>query len=152
MKKTKEIISYIIFGVLTTAVSWGSYTLFVNTFKINIFWSNFLSWVCAIIFAFVTNKLWVFDSKSWNGKLVIKELTSFVASRGATGVLEIFLVPAIAKLGFDNIFYSALTKLSVSAEILFTNGIYSKISVAFIVVVLNYVFSKLFVFKKKEEK
>lgn len=151
MKKTKEIVLYIIFGVLTTVVSWGSYTLFVSACKANVFWSNLLSWVCAVAFAFVTNKLWVFESKSWKSNVIIKELVSFVASRGATGVIEIVAVPLIAKLGFDNIFYSLLNSLNIKINVLFTDGIYSKISVAFIIVILNYIFSKLFVFKKKDK-
>lgn len=148
MKKTKEIVLYIVFGVLTTLVSWGSYALFVNFAKLNVFWSNLLSWFCAIAFAYVTNKLWVFESKSWEKKLVIKELFGFVASRGVTGVIEIVFVPVLAKLGFDNVFYSMLENFEVDVDILFTQGIYSKIAVAVIVVILNYVFSKLFVFKR----
>lgn len=151
MNKAKEIIMYFIFGVLTTLVSWGSYALLVNVCRINVFWSNLLSWVCAIAFAFVTNKLWVFESKSWKTKILKKELFSFVASRGATGVIEIVAVPLIAKLGFDNIFYNVFNSLNIKYDILFTNGIYSKISVAFVIVVMNYVFSKLFVFKRKDK-
>lgn len=152
MKKSREIVLYIIFGVLTTVVSWGSYTAFVNMCKINVFWSNLLSWICAVAFAFVTNKLWVFESKSWKSNVLFKEIATFVASRGATGVIEIVAVPLIAKWGFDNLFYSVLNSLNIKFEVLFTEGIYSKISVAFIIVILNYVFSKLIVFKKKEEK
>lgn len=151
MKKTREIVLYIIFGILTTAVSWGSYTVFVKL-GISVFWSNLISWVCAVAFAFVTNKLWVFESKSWKSKIVLKEASTFVASRGATGVLEIALVPILAKIGFDNVFYNILNGMNIKLELLFTEGIYSKISVAFIIVILNYIFSKLFIFKKKEEK
>lgn len=150
MKKAKEIILYVAFGVLTTLVSWGSYAIFVNFAKITVFWSNLLSWICAIVFAYVTNKLWVFESKSWESGLVIKELLGFVASRGVTGVIEIVFVPVLAKLGFDNIFYSMLKNLDIKAELLFTDGIYSKIAIAVIVVILNYIFSKLFVFKKRK--
>lgn len=149
MKNKKEILMYIVFGVLTTIVGWGTYTLFANACKMNVFWSNLLSWACAVAFAFVTNKLWVFESKSWERKQVLKEASGFVASRGITGVIEIVSVPLVARLGFDNIFYNALNKLEITADILFTNGIYSKVSVAFVIVILNYVFSKLIVFKKR---
>lgn len=149
MKNKKEILMYIVFGVLTTLVGWGTYALFANACKMNVFWSNLLSWACAVAFAFVTNKLWVFESKSWDKKQVLKEASGFVASRGLTGVIEIVAVPIVAKLGFDNIFYNALNKLEITADILFTNGIYSKVSVAFVIVILNYVFSKLIVFKKR---
>lgn len=149
MKNKKEILMYIVFGVLTTVVGWGTYTLFANACKMNVFWSNLLSWVCAVAFAFITNKLWVFESKGWDKKQVLKEASGFVASRGLTGVIEIVAVPLVARLGFDNIFYNALTKLEITTDILFTNGIYSKVSVAFIIVILNYVFSKLIVFNKR---
>lgn len=148
-QKHKEIITYIIFGVLTTLVSWGTYAVFVNLLSINIFWGNLLSWVCAVSFAYVTNKLWVFDSKSWKASIVIKEIISFVASRGVTGVIEIVAVPLLAKTGFDNIFYNILDKMNVSLGILFTDGIYSKIVLAVVVVILNYFFSKFIIFKKK---
>ncbi len=152
MKKlfTKEILMYLIFGVLTTVVSWGTYTLFVNGCKMSVFWANFVSWVCAVTFAYITNKLWVFNSKSWEVKFVIKEAISFFASRGATGVIEIVCVPLLVKTSFDNLFYNLFEKMGVGVKILFTDGIYSKIVVSFIIVILNYVFSKLIVFKNKK--
>ncbi len=151
--KYKEIITYIIFGVLTTVVNWVAYTIFVNLFSAfsqRVFIANLLAWIVSVAFAYVTNKLWVFDSKSWKPSLVIKEIIGFVASRGITGVIEIVFVPLLAKTGFDNIFYSIVTKMGLTAKVLFTDGIYSKISLAVIVVILNYVFSKLIVFKKKK--
>lgn len=142
---------YLIFGVLTTVVSWGTYTLFVNICKMSVFWANLLSWVCAVTFAYITNKLWVFESKSWQAKILLKEVGTFVASRGLTGVIEIVAVPILVKLSFDNIFYNILEKMSITLKILFTDGIYSKIIISFIIVVLNYVFSKLIVFKKTKD-
>lgn len=147
--KYKEIITYIIFGVLTTLVSWGSYALFVNLMSMSVFLGNLLSWICAVAFAYVTNKLWVFDSKSWKPSVIGKEIVTFVASRGVTGVIEIIAVPLLAKTGFDNIFYNILHKMNISLNILFTDGIYSKIVLAVIVVILNYFFSKFIIFKKK---
>ncbi len=148
--KTKEIIMYLIFGVLTTLVSWGTYVLFANPLGLGVFVSNLLSWICAVIFAFFTNKLWVFDSKSFEAKTFLKEAATFVASRGITGVFEIVFVPLISKIGFDNLFYPLFKSAGITLKVLYTDGIYSKIAVAVIVVILNYVFSKLFVFKKKE--
>lgn len=77
--KYKEIITYIIFGVLTTVVSWATYNVFVGAVKMPVWLGNALSWICAVTFAYVTNKLWVFESKSWNIKLVVKEIISFSA-------------------------------------------------------------------------
>lgn len=151
MKKsnTKEIIMYIIFGILTTVVSWSSYTIFVNICKMSVFWANLISWLCAVAFAYITNKLWVFESKSWSAKTLLKEISTFVASRGITGIIEIVAVPLMVKISFDNIFYIVLQKLNISAKILFTDGIYSKICISFIIILLNYIFSKLIVFKGK---
>lgn len=153
-KGTKEIIMYLIFGVLTTIVSWGSYTLFVNAIRLSVFWSNLFSWICAVTFAYVTNKLWVFESKSWSSKILVKEIATFFASRGVTGIIEIVCVPLLEKTIFDELFYGLLEGTGISgiaSKILFTDGIYSKIIVSFIIVILNYVFSKLIVFKKSAE-
>jgi len=150
-KKYKEIITYIIFGVLTTVVSWGSYTVFVEMLSMKVFLGNLLSWVCAIVFAYITNKLWVFDSKSWKPDVIGKEIVTFVASRGVTGVIEILCVPLLAKTGFDTIFYGILEKMNISIGILFTDGIYSKIFLSVIVVILNYFFSKFVIFAKKKK-
>ena len=149
-KKHKEIILYIIFGVLTTLVSWGSYAVFINFCNTTVFTASLLSWICGVTFAFVTNKLLVFKSEAKDFKTLSKEIVSFVASRGITGIIEVFGVPMLAKTGYDNIFYNILTKTGLTVKLLFTDGIYSKITLAFIVVLLNYVFSKLFIFKKKK--
>lgn len=149
--KYKEIITYVIFGVLTTVVSWGSYTVFVEVLSMKVFVGNLLSWICAIVFAYVTNKLWVFESKSWKPGVIGKEIVTFVASRGITGVIEILCVPLLAKTGFDNIFYGILEKMNISIGILFTDGIYSKIFLSVVVVILNYFFSKFIIFKNKKK-
>ena len=156
LKKYREIIMYIIFGLLTTFVGWGSYVVFVNSFPIDnkdilVFVSNLLRWICGVVFAFVTNKLWVFNSKSWKKKLVIKEAVTFVSSRAITGVLEIFGVPLLASTGYDGIFFNIVKAMGISMKLFYTEGIYSKMSVAVIVIILNYVFSKLFVFKDKKD-
>ena len=150
MKNKKEIIMYIVFGILTTLVSWGTYILFEKALK-SVFWANLLSWICAVSFAYITNKLWVFESKSFDFKTLIKEIPSFVVSRGITGVFEIAFVPLLAKWGFDNPFFSLAKAMKITADVFYTDGIFSKISVAIIVVILNYIFSKLIVFKKAGE-
>ena len=75
-KKHREITAYIFWGIMSTIVSWGSYILFENI-GINILISNILIWICAVTFAFITNKLWVFASKSFDKATVFKELSSF---------------------------------------------------------------------------
>lgn len=150
--KYKEIITYVVFGVLTTVVSWGSYAVFVNLLSMKVFLGNLLSWVCAVAFAYITNKLWVFESKSWKPSVIGKEIVSFVAARGITGVIEIVCVPLLAKTGFDSVFYNVLERMNITLGILFTDGIYSKIVLAVIVVIVNYFLSKFLIFKNKKTK
>lgn len=149
IRNNRELISYLFWGVLTTVVSWGSYALFAKLFaaatamgqETLVLVSNILSWVCAVLFAFVTNKIWVFRSRSWAGKLVAVEMLKFVASRAATGAAEILLVPAVVWLGIDR-------------PVLGITGGLAKIIVSLTVVIVNYVLSKFLVFtsvKKKDE-
>ena len=147
-KEYIEIISYLFWGVMTTVVSWASYGLFalmfsnqmdeVVLFSITIpmvvLLANILSWICAIIFAFVVNKLWVFQSKSWKKAVWVPELGKFLSSRIVTGIIEIVAVPLMVSLGLNQ-------------TILGVEGMFAKVLVSVIVVLLNYIFSKLFVFK-----
>ncbi|MEE1003307.1 MAG: GtrA family protein [Acutalibacteraceae bacterium] len=150
--KHKEIILYVIFGVLTTLVGWGSYVLSVDFIGLSVFVSSIVSWVCGVVFAFVTNKIWVFESRSWKPAVMGKELVTFVSSRAITGVIEVFGVPLLESTGFDNIFYNIARNLNLSLGVCYTKGIYSKLSLSVIVVILNYIFSKLFVFKDTKDK
>ena len=157
--KYKEIIMYIIFGVLTTLVNWVVYTVLIKIFGgaaesetvmfalfgkditmkiLYIFIANFVAWVAGVVFAFVTNKIWVFESKSWRFGLVMKELWLFVAARLLTGVLEWFGVPALVAAGLDQPLFGI-------------DGFLAKVIVSVIVVILNYVFSKLIIFRKKKD-
>lgn len=141
LQKYREIISYIFWGVMTTAVSFVTYSLFTLLFtafldtNTAVFISNTLSWVCAVLFAFITNKLWVFNSKSFEKSVVVPELLKFLSSRIATGVVEIAGLPLLISLGLD-------------ATIFGIEGLVAKIVINIIVIVLNYVFSKLIIFKK----
>ncbi|MCI8299163.1 MAG: GtrA family protein [Lachnospiraceae bacterium] len=149
-KQKKEVILYIIFGILTTIVSWGMYALLINLFSLSVLVSNTISWICGVTFAFITNKIWVFESKSWKLQTMIKEGTAFVSSRIITGILEIFGVPLLSYAGFDNLFFEIAGKIGVSMKIFYTEGIYSKAAFAVLVIILNYVFSKLIVFKNNK--
>jgi len=135
---------YLIFGVLTTVVSWGSYAAFEMAFSTfisnNIVLSavaNVLSWIVAVLFAYITNKLWVFESKSFKAKVLYKELAAFVGSRLVTGVLEWAGVPLLMLIGLDQSIFGI-------------EGMLAKVLVSVVVVILNYVLSKLLVFKKKK--
>lgn len=138
---------YIIFGVATTVVSWLTFALFTKIIPTISFvgitidhttTANVLSWICAVVFAFITNKLWVFNSKSWKPSVAFKEFWLFVSSRLATGVIEWVGLPLLIKIGVDQTIFGV-------------EGMLAKIIVSIIVVLLNYVFSKLFIFKGKKK-
>lgn len=140
IKKHWEIISYLFWGCMSTVVSWGSYSLFVLAFgewdaKVAV--ANFLSWLCAVLFAYVTNKLWVFNSKSWSLKVVFPEAAKFFSARIVTGIFEVVSVPLLVELGLNQTIFGI-------------DGMVAKVLVSVVVVLLNYVFSKLFIFKKNK--
>lgn len=124
--KYKEIINYIIVGVLTTFVSIGSYWLFRFVIK-NYIVLSILSWVFAVAFAYFTNRAFVFESKE---KDLIKEITRFVSCRLLTLGLEVVL-------------------MVLFVSVLHINDMISKIILQVVVLVSNYLLSKLFVFAKK---
>ncbi len=134
LKRYQEIISYLFWGGMTTVVSWGSYALFNGICHLGVMFSNCLSWICAIVFAYFTNKLWVFKSKSWKGKVLWREAGLFLSARIVTGLFEIVLVPLLVVLGMDQ-------------KIGGIEGALSKVVVSIAVVILNYICSKLVIFK-----
>ena len=107
LKKYSELIVYVFWGGMSTFVSWISYAIFVkmfaNFFSENhlVIFSNICSWICAMIFAFIVNKLYVFKSKSWDKNIWILEFKKFFCSRFITGLLEIFLVPLLIVIGLN---------------------------------------------------
>ncbi|MBQ2687265.1 MAG: GtrA family protein [Clostridia bacterium] len=144
--KHKEIIMYLVFGVLTTVVSWGSYAVFESVFKkaivdVNVLVAvaNVLSWVTAVLFAYITNKLFVFESKSFKPTTLFKELGLFVGSRLISGAVEWVGVPLLVWLGLNQTIFGV-------------EGMVAKVLVSVIVVILNYILSKLIVFKKEKSK
>ncbi len=132
--KYKEIIMYLIVGVITTVFSWVTYAVFVRVMPLVA--ANALSWFVTVLFAYVTNKLFVFESRSWRWELVAKEAAAFFGSRAATGVFEVVAQPAFYYIGLDQ-------------PVLHVKGLLAKILTSVIVMVLNYICSKLFVFRNK---
>ncbi len=125
-KKYEEIIKYLIFGVLTTIISILTYALFTRLCHIDIYISNILSWILAVTFAFVTNKIFVFKSHSKN---VIKEGIKFYLARVASLLCE-------------------LVMMFILVNLIHLDDMVSKIIVQIIVIILNYILSKIFVFMK----
>jgi len=147
----KETITYLIFGVLTTVVNFVVFEacdrLFEKTVSVDLtLLTNVIAWVVSVAFAYVTNKLFVFESKSWRGSVLKKEIPSFVGARVfSLGVESLGLLVFITWLGFDKFNLTLLPGFAISGKMLV------KIGLAVIVVVMNYVFSKFIIFKKGEK-
>lgn len=124
-----ESLSYVFFGVLTTLIDWGSYRLF-RVVGIDYRVATALSWAAAVLFAFVTNKLIVFRSLEMRLSLLWKEFVSFVTCRLATGALTMVIMVFVV-------------------DILHWNEYVGKVLVSVVSLVLNYILSKLIIFKKK---
>ena len=106
-----------------------------------------VAWVASVAFAYVTNKLFVFESKSWKGSVLKTEIPSFVGARVfSLGVESLGLLVFVKWLGFDRFTLNLPFGFSVGGKLLV------KIGLAVIVVVMNYVFSKFIIFKKDEKK
>lgn len=144
MKKSKELIRYMLFGILTTAISIVSFQLFGLIFGTERYlFNNILSWVFAVAFAYVTNKLWVFESMSWSFVVIKSEIPSFLIARFFSLILEetgLYLM--IDALKFENISFKVFGYLA-------TGILLSKLIMQVIVVLSNYLFSKFLIFKTK---
>ena len=142
--KYKEIITYIIFGILTTLVNFFAFWIFTKIFVNDLYLvNNAIAWVVGVVFAYVTNKLFVFESKSWDLKLITKEITGFLGARIFSFLVEeggMFLFISVLGLG---------EKSLALAGFIITGQFIVKILLAVIVVVLNYVFSKFIIFKRQ---
>lgn len=147
----RETVTYLVFGVLTTVVNFGVFKLFdlfftaTTDFDLTLV-TNIIAWVAAVVFAFVTNKLFVFESKSWRAEVLKKEVPSFVSARLISlGIEELGLLIFITWLGFDSFVLEIFPGFALGGKMLV------KIGLAVIVVVLNYIFSKFIIFGKKEK-
>ncbi len=142
--KYREFITYVIFGVMTTVVNLVAFTGFNSILGPESYLiSNVIAWIFAVLFAYITNKLFVFNSKSWRADVLLKEIISFVAARVFSLLIEeagLFLL--VDALNFKELSLN-LFGLSVGGNMI------AKLILALIVVLLNYVFSKLYIFKKK---
>ena len=127
---TPEMILYLVFGVLTTVVNILVFGLCNRTLGWGWELSNLLAWLLAVIFAFATNKLVVFKSRSFAPKQFFWELLTFFAAR-------------LLSLGVD------MAGMWLLVDILFADSMLAKIITNVFVIIINYVLSKLVIFKKK---
>ena len=128
--KVKEILWYGFFGVLTTLINIISFDL-LDKAGVAVYLANFIAWVLSVLFAFITNKLFVFGSKSFKPMILFKEMFSFFLAR-------------VVSLGID------MGGMYLLLDVFKVKKLLSKIVVNVIVIVANYVFSKLFVFRKEK--
>lgn len=129
VEKHRDVLLYLFFGVLTTVVNYVVYLPCYNVLGLSGSVSNVIAWVGAVAFAYLTNKPFVFRSYDWSAKTVIPELTKFVGCRIGSGALETAII-------------------LVTVDWLGWNGNAMKLLTSVLVVVLNYIGSKLLVFRK----
>ncbi len=128
-KLTREISAYLMIGIVTTVVNWSVYVLATRLFHVDIIFANFISWIVAVIFAYLANRVVVFQSRD---KGIIRECIIFVWSRVFSMFLEMALI-------WSSVYLFAI------------GDIESKIIVSAIVIVVNYITGKVFVFSKREK-
>ena len=130
LKKHEDVLTYLFFGVLTTAVNYLVYLPCYNLLHLSAAVSNAVAWAFAVAFAYLTNKPFVFKSHDWSAKTVVPELTKFVMTRVGSGAAETVFI-------------------FLMVDVLDWNGNVMKLITSVLVVILNYVGSKLLVFRRK---
>jgi putative flippase GtrA len=129
IKKNKEIIMYLIFGVLTTLVNIITYTISTRIFQIDVYPSNVIAWIFSVLFAYITNRKYVFNSKANGIKEISKEIFSFYICRVATFLIDMLI-------------------MYLMVDMMKIDDLVSKVVVNVVVIILNYIFSKLIIFRK----
>ena len=129
LKKNEELIKYLIIGVLTTVINYIIFAILVKIVKMDMHVSNIIAWIVSVIFAYFTNKLFVFKSKSFEIKVIGREVLSF----GAARVFSLLLEEVI---------------LYIFVNLLNMNELVIKLIANVIVIVVNYILSKFIIFKK----
>ncbi|MEH7356558.1 GtrA family protein [Neobacillus drentensis] len=130
MKNKKEILMYLLFGILTTGVNILCYVFLKKFLNIDFILSTTIAWIISVIFAFLTNKKYVFNSNFTKAYSVIREFCSFTIFRGISFITDIGM-------------------MIVLIEVMNINDLTSKILANIVVVIINYIVSKFVVFKVK---
>ena len=129
-KKYQQPILYLFIAVCTTAVNIITYYISAHIVSLSVVLSTCLAWAISVIFAYITNKWWVFESKSLRLKAVVLEFLSFTGCRLFTGACDLLI-------------------MFIFVDCLAMNDLFVKIASNVLVVILNYIFSKLIIFKQK---
>lgn len=132
MKKYRELLMYGIVGVMTTVINMAAFWAFNTPLAIHYTVANIVAWVIAVVFAFFANKLFVFENHGWSGGVVLHEATTFFLSR-------------IASLLVD------MAGMALMISVLHCDEMISKFVVNVVVILINYVLGKFWVFGKKAE-
>lgn len=130
IQQHQDILSYLFFGVCTTLINILTYAFFARALRFNTFFSALFSWITAVLFAYFTNRKWVFNSKAKTKKAICKELISFLICRLLTGVLDIIIMVV-----FVDYFKLSDLPMKVISNIL--------------VIIINYIASKVLIFRQK---
>ncbi len=131
-KKYESIIAYLFFGACSMVANIIAYAICAKVFNLSTVISTIIAWIVAVAIAYITNRLWVFKSKNTKHKEIIREILSFLAARILTGLLDIAI-------------------MYIFVDLLHWSDIVMKIISNIIVIVLNYIASKMFIFVKAKE-
>ncbi len=131
-KKYKDIVPYVFFGVCTTIVNVVVYWFFAYVLMQATMLSTIIAWIAAVLFAYITNRKWVFHSQAYGVVSIMKEIVSFFSCRLATGIIDWLC-------------------MYIFVDVLHANGVLIKFVANIIVIVLNYVASKLLIFRRKND-
>ena len=132
LHKYRELISYVFWGVMTTAVNYVTYTLLTEVLHIYYLTSTIIAWAVSVLFAYFVNKLFVFQSRDWAWQVALRELWQMVASR-------------LFSLGLE------MAIMWFFVDTLHCHHLVVKLAANVVVVIVNYVLSKFIIFKKKAD-
>lgn len=131
-KKYKEVILYVFFGGCTTLVNIVIYFICAHAVSLNTTISTIISWIVSVTFAYTTNKIWVFESRNKRSTDLFKEIVSFYGCRLTTGIIDLLI-------------------MILFVDILKFNDMIIKILSNILVIVLNYIASKVYIFTKHDD-
>ena len=146
LRKHRELISYVFWGVMTTAVNYVTYLLLTKGLHVYYLTSNIIAWTVSVLFAYFVNKLFVFQSKDWAWRVALRELWQMAASRLFTlGLETVILWFFVDTLRFGDAVIQLTAGVSIHGDAVV------KLAANVVVVVVNYVLSKFIIFKKKPD-
>ena len=130
-REIKELVLYGICGALSTVLDIGIFWLLANLFNVQYLVANAIAWILAVIFSFLTNKYYVFESKSFKKDVWIREATEFFGARGMACFID-------------------MGGMYLQVSIFEVNKNYAKLIVTIVVIIINYILSKYWIFKKQK--